>query len=260
MLTTEALQALWCHSAILSQIVRAQLVEDTGNGDRVCQQLRRLPHFPVLVQRIKVSCVQVSIPTGHVHQDLLHLWFSKLKLLEEPSTPQIVIVLIRLPQYIADLQMCFIIIRPMFLTAVYWYPTIWTFKVYVGWWGTCFGRFAGFEVHWVIRCSRWLMRRMWAVCMLSHESCSFAYLRNGRVREGIKEVVFCQNKLALNTFWINVLVGLEWFIKSAAWGCRKRSPRQGKLWVRRSFGGVIPPGRDILGERSEWMRRLQLRA
>jgi hypothetical protein len=101
--TAKALETLWGHSATLANVVRTQLVDDTGNGHGVRQKLGGLTHLPVLVQRIEVSRVQVCIPTSHVDKDLLHLRLGELKLLEESPTAQVVVVFIRLAQHIADL-------------------------------------------------------------------------------------------------------------------------------------------------------------
>jgi hypothetical protein len=61
------------------------------------------------------------------------------------------IILVRLPQYVADLQMRLIVVRPMLLAAVYWNPTVGAFEVDVGWRGTGLRRLACFQIHGVAR-------------------------------------------------------------------------------------------------------------
>lgn len=100
--TAKALQSFWCHASILPDIIGTQLIENTGNGHRICQELCRLPHLTVLVERIKVTSVQVRVPACHIDQNLLHLGLSELELAEEAPTPQIVVILVDLPQHIAD--------------------------------------------------------------------------------------------------------------------------------------------------------------
>lgn len=100
--TAEALESLRSHSSVLANVVRAQLVDNTGDGHGVSEELRSLSHLSVFVERIIVSCIQVCIPACHVDENLLHLGLSELKLLEESPTSQIVVVFVRLSQYVAD--------------------------------------------------------------------------------------------------------------------------------------------------------------
>jgi hypothetical protein len=141
------------------------------------------------------------------------------------------VILIRLTQNIADLQMCFVVICPMLLTTVYRDPAVGAFKVYVGWRGTCLRRLAGFEVHGVGRRTCGLVRGVRAICVLSHESCSLADLGYGRVRERVEEVVFGQHELALDALRIDVFIGLERFFESSVRSGRKRTPWQCELCV-----------------------------
>jgi hypothetical protein len=260
MLTTEALQALRRHATVLPEIVRAQLVYDTGDGDGIRQQLGSLAHLPVLVQRVKVPGVEIRVPAGHVHQDLLHLRLGELEFLEEPPAPQIVVILVRLSQYVADPQVCFVVIRPVLLAAVHRYATVGTFEIDVGWWGACLGGLAGFEVPFVVRRARRLVRGMWAVCMLSHKGRALSYLGYRRVGERVEEGVFRQDPRPLDALRINIGIRLERLLKAPAKRCRERPLGQSDLWVRRSFGGMVPLGGNILDEGSEGLRRPQLRA
>ena len=137
--TAEALQSLGCHAPVLPDVVGTQLIQNTRDRDGVCQQLCRLAHLSVLVQRVKVSGVHVCIPTCHVDQNLLHLGLRKLELLEETPTSQIMVVFVDLFQNVADLQMRLVVVGPVLFTAVYWYTTVWTLEIYMGGWGACLG-------------------------------------------------------------------------------------------------------------------------
>lgn len=178
-LTAEALESLWGHSTTLADVVRTQFVDDTGNGHGVGEKLCGLSHLSVLVERIEVSCVQICIPAGHVHEDLFHLGLSELELLEESPTTQIMIVLVRLAQYVADFQMCLVVVRPVLLAAVNRYPAVWALEIYMGWWGALLRRLTSLKVHGILCGSSRLMIRMRAVRMLTHERRSFADLRYG---------------------------------------------------------------------------------
>jgi hypothetical protein len=96
--------------------------------------------------------------------------------------------------------------------------------------------------------------------MLAHESCSLAYLRYGRIGERVEEVVFSQHERAPNALWIRVFIGLEGLLEFPARCCGERSPGQCDLRLRWSLGGMIPRGRNILGERPKRIRRPQWRA
>ena len=181
--TAKALQSLWCHASILPDVVGTQLIQNTGNGHGICQELCRLPHLTVLVECIKVTSVQVRVPARHVDQNLFHLGLSELELAEEAPTPQIVVILVDLPQHITNFQMCLVVVCPMFFTAVYRNAAVRTLEIYVRRGSTRLRGLAGFEVHGIVDGTCRLVRRMRAVGMLAHESCALSYLRDGRVGE-----------------------------------------------------------------------------
>lgn len=191
--TAEALESFGSHSSVFANVVRAQLVDNTGDGHGVSEELRSLSHFPVFVKSIKVSSIQVCIPARHVDQDFFHLGLSELKFFEESPTSQVVVVFVRLSQYIADLQMCLVVICPVLLATVDWYPAVRALEIYMGRRRALLGRFASFEIHRILGSPGRLMIGMRTVCMLSHKSCSLANLRYGRVRERIEEVVLSQD-------------------------------------------------------------------
>jgi hypothetical protein len=104
------------------------------------------------------------------------------------------------------------------------------------------------------------MRGVRTVGMLAHESCSLAYLRYGRVCERVEEVVFGQHERAPNALGIGVFERLERLLERPARCCGERSSGQCDLRLRWSFGGMIPQGRNILGEWPERVRRPQWQA
>ena len=65
--TAEALESLRGHSSALTDVVRTQFIDDTGDSHGVSEKLCSLSHLPVLVERVEVSRVQVRIPARHVH-------------------------------------------------------------------------------------------------------------------------------------------------------------------------------------------------
>lgn len=73
------------------------------------------------------------------------------------------------------------------------------------------------------------MVRVRAVCMLAHESRSLADLRDGRIGEGVEEVVLGQDKRPLDALGVNVLKRLEWLLEAATRRGRERSSRGGQL-------------------------------
>jgi hypothetical protein len=253
-LTTEALESLRRHPPVLSDIIGTQLVDDAGYCHRVGQKFRGLAHLLVFIQRIKVPRVQISIPTAHVCQDLFNLRLCETEFFEEPSAPQVMVVLIGLPYYVAYLQMRLIIIRPVLLTAIYGNTTIWTFEVYMRGRGASLGRLAGFVVAGIVCRSGWRVIGVWTVGMLSHVRCSFANLGYRRVCEGVEEVIVCQNSCPRNAFWVDIFIRLEWLLgckELLARGRRNISASLGRLCSCRSFGGVQARGRNVLRRETE---------
>lgn len=96
--------------------------------------------------------------------------------------------------------------------------------------------------------------------MVSHKRRPLAYLRNWRVGEGIEEVVFRQDELALNAFWVDVLERLERLLDTSTRRRREATTGKRQFGLRWSLGGMISLRRDILCERTECLRRPQLRA
>lgn len=97
--------------------------------DGVREQPRRLPHTPIIIDGLETSSVQEGIPIGHVDEGLLDLRPCILKLGEEPSGSKVVVVLIDLPQGIADFQVRLIVVHPMLPAAVYRDPAVGALKV-----------------------------------------------------------------------------------------------------------------------------------
>lgn len=155
-------------------------MEDTANGERICQQPGDLPHISIIIDCLELPGIQEGIPVRHVHHSFLHLWSSIFEFGEEPPRPQIVIVFVDLTQSIADLQMRLIVFCPVFFATIYGHSAIRTLKMYMSW-SLISG--AGRLVD-IIRCcgdTGRAMVGMRTLGMLSHESCSVPYLRNRRI-------------------------------------------------------------------------------
>jgi hypothetical protein len=237
--TAEALETLRSHSSALANVVRTQLIDDTGDGHGISEELRSLSHLSVLVERIEVSRIQICIPACHVHENLLHLRLGELELLKESPASQVMVVLVGLSQNITNFQMCLVVVCPMLLAAVDRYPAVWALEVHMGRWGTLLGRLASLQIHGVLCGSCRLMIRMRTVCMLSHERCSLANLRYRRVRERIEQIVLRQDKSSFDTLWIDILERLEWLLETAIGRSREVSSGRDPLWLRKAFGGMI---------------------
>lgn len=115
-LTGETAQSL-IHQPV-SERVRREFVDDTGDGGGVGEQLRGLTQLPVIVDCQRPARVQERIPVRHVDQLLLDLLAGVFKLREEPAGTQVVLVLVRLLEGVADEQMVLVILRPVLLRAV----------------------------------------------------------------------------------------------------------------------------------------------
>lgn len=109
-------------------------MQNTSNGQRVCQQSRCLAHTSFRIDSFELASVQESIPAGQIDQNLIELGARIFKLGEPSPRPQVVVVFIDLPQSIANLEMRFIIIRPVLFTTICSNSTIWTFEVHMGGW------------------------------------------------------------------------------------------------------------------------------
>lgn len=93
-------------------------MQETSDSDRVGQQFRNLPQAPRIIDGPEVSGVQECIPIREIYQGLIHLSTRILELGEEPPRAQIMIVLIRFFQCIADEQMVLVVSGPVLFGAV----------------------------------------------------------------------------------------------------------------------------------------------
>jgi hypothetical protein len=141
-----------------------------------------------------------------------------------------------------------IVIRPVLLAAVYRYAAIRALKVDVRGRGAGFRRLAAFEVVRIVRCTRRLVRGMWAVSVLSHKGSALANLGYGRVRERVEEVVLGEDKLSLDALRIDIVYRLEGSFKLAAWSRGYPSSRQRELGLGRNFGGVVARSKCLGGD------------
>jgi hypothetical protein len=219
----------------------------TSNCHRVRQQLSRLPHFALLVQSIEIPCIQISVPASHIDQNLLNLRLRQLELLVEATAPQIVVVFVALLHDITHLQVRFIVVRPVFFTAIHRDTTIGALEVYVR--GRCafIGGFACLGVASMLGGASRLVGGMWTVGMLAHKRSAFPYRGYGRVGEGVEQVILVEHHPAVFAFGVDIIVWFKCLLKFAAGGRGETPLRQRELGVRRGFGGVSSPRGESLG-------------
>lgn len=113
--------------------MRAELVQDAPDGHWVGEQPRGLAHAPVRVDGLEIPRVQEGVPVGHVHHGLLQLRAGVLELGEEPAGPQVVVVLVDLPQGVAYLEVGLVVGHPVLLAAVYRHAAVRALEVDVRW-------------------------------------------------------------------------------------------------------------------------------
>ncbi len=100
-LTAERSQSFGSQAIV--EIIRTKLMQNTTQGHRIRQQSCHLPHTPVVVDGIELSCVQKGVPIRHVDLCLLDQWTGILELWEQASGDQVMIILVDLPKRIAYL-------------------------------------------------------------------------------------------------------------------------------------------------------------
>src|SRR3569833_4619226 len=104
-LTAKAFQTLRSESATRSDVVRTEFVKYAPDSDGIRQEPRHLPHASVVVDSRKVSRVEKRVPVGHVFVCFFFLWFCFVFLGENPPGTEVMVVLVDMPQSIANLQM-----------------------------------------------------------------------------------------------------------------------------------------------------------
>jgi hypothetical protein len=111
-----------------------------------------------------------------------------------------------------------VVVHPVLLAAVDGDAAVRTFEVYMCGWGTGGGRLARFKVEWVGGYAGWGVGGVRAVCVLAHIRRALADLGDGRLGEGVEEVVFCEDIFALVALWVYVFERFERFAKLLASG------------------------------------------
>jgi hypothetical protein len=102
-----------------------------------------------------------------------------LELLEEATTPQVVVILIGLAQEIAHFQVRLIVVRPVFLATVDWNAAVGALEVYVGRRCAALRIFTGFEITRIVRGPSGFVVGVRAIGMLSHKSRTLSDLWDG---------------------------------------------------------------------------------
>ncbi len=146
-----------------------------------------MSHAPVRVDRYEIPRVQERVPVGHVHQSFLHLGPGIFEFGEYSSRPQVMVVLVDLPQGIADLQVFLVVVLPVLLAAVNGYAAVRAFEVDMG--RRLFSRLYYRFSHGAIRDSCGSMVGMRAVRMEFDISGTTAHVGNGGIGERVEEIV-----------------------------------------------------------------------
>ena len=143
-------------------------MQNAANCDRVSQQSCDLSHSTFIVDRIELSRVQHCVPICQVDLRLIHCCSRVFEFWEETSRHQIVIILVDLSQLIADLQMRLIVIGKVLFRARNRDTAIGALVA-----DMCRRKRASLARFKVMRrtwCARCLVLRVWAVCVLLHDS------------------------------------------------------------------------------------------
>ena len=90
-------------------------MQDATDRDGVCQQSCHLTHGTLIVDGVEFTRVQHSVPICQVDLRLVHGCSGVFEFGEEASRDQIMVILVDLPQLVAYLQMCLVVVCEMFL-------------------------------------------------------------------------------------------------------------------------------------------------
>lgn len=170
-LTTQTLQALSRQSASLVHSIRTQFMYNTRNRSRIRQHSRHLPHTPLIINCLEFPRIQESIPIRHVHHEIIILWSGVREFREEATRDQVMIIFVDLSDCLADLEMGFKVVHPVFLRAIQRDTAVGTFEVGMGRWEGSGGYFLIFGS--ACRCASLLMARMRTERILLNECSSF---------------------------------------------------------------------------------------
>jgi hypothetical protein len=106
-------------------------MKNTADSDGIGEESRRLSHAPIIIDSFKAPGVQEGIPVRHVDHGFVQLRPRVFELGKESSRPEIMVILIDLPQRVTDFQVPLIVISPMFLAAIYRYSAIWALEIHM---------------------------------------------------------------------------------------------------------------------------------
>lgn len=93
-------------------------MQHTPNAHRVRQHARNLPHTPVTIDGLELARIHERIPVRHVDHVRIVLHARVRELRKKPSRVQVMVVLVDLPDRVADFQVRFEILHPVALVAV----------------------------------------------------------------------------------------------------------------------------------------------
>lgn len=99
-----------------------------ADGDRVGEQLRRLPELPLAVDGVEFACVEKGVPVREIDLLLLHLRTRILEFFKEAPGAQIMVICIDFAQDIANLDVGFKVIGPVLLAAGHGNAAVGTFE------------------------------------------------------------------------------------------------------------------------------------
>jgi hypothetical protein len=219
-------------------------VKNGADGDRVSEQTSCVPETAFLVHSTKLSCIQKSVPVGKVYDLLFHASFGILEFVHLPAAPEIVIILVDLPEGVTELQVVLVVICPVFFRARGRYAAVWALVLDMSRRSSAMQRLSGFAILLSDGYASTVMRRVRAVSVSRHESRAFTHRGDGRVRERVKEVIRLDDYAGEVRRAIGFL-GKRWrlagqFVKVRV--CRWR----GCLWIERR-GCSFRKRRDICG-------------
>lgn len=196
--TAQTANALAGQPAPLLHTVRAVLMQDAANGNRIRQQLGDLTHAPLVMHRLKLAGVHEGIPVGHVDDGLGQLIISHVKLGKGTTRMQVVVVLVDFAELIAYLQVGLVVFHPVLLAAVHRHSAVGAFKVDVRRGevpGLSFRLLGGLRRD--CRDPRGPVVGMRAVGVLPHEGSAAPDLRDWAVGERVEQIVGLQDRLLL---------------------------------------------------------------
>ena len=186
----QTLQTL--HGETIPDVVRAQLVKNAADRERVGQQLSRLSHAPVIIDSFELTGIHKGVPVGHVDHGIIHLRAGVVELVEVAARMEVMVIFVDLSQSVADLKMLLVVVHPMLLAAVYRDATVGALEINML---RGLGARLGIDLAAGLRELSWAVAVVRAAGVLFYEGRALADLGNGRVGERVEEVVLLENRL-----------------------------------------------------------------